>query len=76
MSAEESASPDASNAARQAACLACRKSKIKCIRNPDSTVCKKCTSSGGECVIPEYHVGRYKGVKKFVLYLENERLTD
>lgn len=44
--------------------MKCRKSKVKCIRDPGSTICKRCdsTGKGNECVIPEYHVGRYKGV--------------
>ena len=62
MSPTESSGQDGSNP-RQAACFQCRRSKIKCIRDPDSTVCKRCEANGSECVIPEYHVGRYKGVK-------------
>ncbi len=61
MSATESNSPG-TDASRSAACLKCRRSKVKCIRDPGSTVCKRCDGSGNECVIPEYHVGRYKGV--------------
>lgn len=63
MSSTESATADQSNASRQAACLQCRRSKIKCLRDPNSTVCRRCEGNGSECVIPEYHVGRYKGVK-------------
>lgn len=48
---------------KQAACLACRKSKVRCMRSADSNACKKCVSANVECVVPEYHVGRYKGVK-------------
>jgi hypothetical protein len=54
---------DHSNQSRQAACLGCRRSKIKCLRDPDATTCRRCEAGGHECVIPEYHVGRYKGVK-------------
>jgi hypothetical protein len=54
---------DHSNQSRQAACLGCRRSKIKCIRDPAATTCKRCKAGGHKCVIPEYHVGRYKGVK-------------
>lgn len=50
-------------AQKQAACLACRKSKVRCIRSIGSDACKRCMSAGVECVVPEYHVGRYKGVK-------------
>lgn len=65
MSATDSNSPgNGKDASRSAACLKCRKSKVKCIRSPGLTVCKRCdsTGKGNECVIPEYHVGRYKGV--------------
>ncbi|KAF2011162.1 hypothetical protein BU24DRAFT_378071 [Aaosphaeria arxii CBS 175.79] len=48
---------------KQAACLTCRRSKIKCKRELGSSVCAKCAVSGGECVIPNFHVGRQKGVK-------------
>ncbi|KAK5945306.1 hypothetical protein PMZ80_002510 [Knufia obscura] len=48
---------------KQAACLECRRSKVKCLRAPEAAACKKCTSAGVDCVVPEYHVGRYKGVK-------------
>lgn len=48
---------------KQAACFECRKSKVKCVRGPDDAICKRCRNTGTECVIPEYHVGRYKGVK-------------
>lgn len=52
-----------SNFSKQAACHECRRSKVKCVRPPDATTCKKCTSAGIECIVPKYHVGRYKGVK-------------
>lgn len=51
------------DAVKQAACLECRKSKVKCVRSPDASSCKKCSNSGSECIVPDYHVGRYKGVK-------------
>ncbi|KAF2277184.1 uncharacterized protein EI97DRAFT_457893 [Westerdykella ornata] len=50
-------------ATKQAACLNCRKSKIKCKRTPGASVCDKCEASGTECIIPTFHVGRQKGVK-------------
>lgn len=52
-----------SNLLKQAACHFCRRSKVKCVRPADATACKKCASAGVECVVPKYHVGRYKGVK-------------
>lgn len=51
------------NLYKQAACYACRKSKVKCQKLPGMTSCQKCVNTGIECVIPSYHVGRYKGVK-------------
>ncbi|KAL5115471.1 hypothetical protein ACEQ8H_006612 [Pleosporales sp. CAS-2024a] len=48
---------------KQAACLNCRKSKIKCRRGEDASVCERCEHSRTECVIPEFHIGRQKGVK-------------
>lgn len=51
------------NTSKQAACHACRRSKVKCVREPDATACRKCANAGIDCVVPKYHVGRYKGVK-------------
>ena len=48
---------------KQAACLDCRRSKVKCVRLPETIACKRCTNSGLQCIVPDYHVGRYKGVK-------------
>ncbi|EMD66224.1 hypothetical protein COCSADRAFT_197722 [Bipolaris sorokiniana ND90Pr] len=48
---------------KQAACLNCRKSKIKCRREEGASVCERCSSVGVECIIPEFHIGRQKGVK-------------
>lgn len=52
-----------SHISKQAACHLCRRSKVRCVRPADAVACKKCASAGVECVVPEYHVGRYKGVK-------------
>lgn len=52
-----------SNSSKQAACLECRRSKTKCNRSANADACKKCASAGIDCIVPEYHVGRYKGVK-------------
>ncbi|PVH99961.1 hypothetical protein DM02DRAFT_527985 [Periconia macrospinosa] len=50
-------------ASRQAACLSCRKSKIRCKRGIGG-ICEKCSQSGTECIVPGgFHVGRQKGVK-------------
>ncbi|KAL4877911.1 hypothetical protein BJY04DRAFT_209630 [Aspergillus karnatakaensis] len=48
---------------RQAACLNCRKSKIRCDRSQGAAVCDKCRTAGLECVVPSHHVGRKRGVK-------------
>ncbi|KAH8727981.1 hypothetical protein GQ44DRAFT_609954 [Phaeosphaeriaceae sp. PMI808] len=48
---------------KQAACLNCRKSKIKCRRDEGTVNCERCQHVGAECVIPEFHIGRQKGVK-------------
>ncbi|KAF2229598.1 hypothetical protein EV356DRAFT_455523 [Viridothelium virens] len=48
---------------KQAACIACRRSKIKCRRNEGELRCEKCQQNGAECIVPDYHVGRRKGVK-------------
>lgn len=50
--------------AKQAACLACRSIKIKCLRDSGATACKRCTNKGVSCTIPDYRVGRRKGVPK------------
>ncbi|KAF2845977.1 hypothetical protein T440DRAFT_502142 [Plenodomus tracheiphilus IPT5] len=48
---------------KQAACLNCRRSKIKCRREEGAPICDRCQHVGAECVIPEFHIGRQKGVK-------------
>ncbi|KIX93031.1 uncharacterized protein Z520_11304 [Fonsecaea multimorphosa CBS 102226] len=66
MSSSSSASHDVTSGlaqAKQAACLECRRSKVKCTRDANAPVCRKCQQAGLQCVTPEYHVGRYKGVK-------------
>ncbi|KAF2651721.1 hypothetical protein K491DRAFT_606355 [Lophiostoma macrostomum CBS 122681] len=50
-------------ASKQAACLNCRKSKIRCKRNSGAAICEKCEAGGSECIIPSFHIGRQKGVK-------------
>ncbi|KAK0611648.1 hypothetical protein B0T14DRAFT_540692 [Immersiella caudata] len=53
------------NSRRAAACLVCRRSKIKCekgrVQNDDR--CQRCLQLGVQCVRPDFHVGRRKGVK-------------
>ncbi|EHL02080.1 hypothetical protein M7I_2035 [Glarea lozoyensis 74030] len=48
---------------KQAACLNCRRSKTRCLRDAGVLQCKKCAQSGSECIVPEYRVGRKKGIK-------------
>ncbi|KAK8214091.1 hypothetical protein IWZ01DRAFT_431916 [Phyllosticta capitalensis] len=52
-----------SSVIKQAACIACRKTKTKCLRDPGATVCKRCIQKQSECIIPSHHVGRQKGTK-------------
>ncbi|KAK7547552.1 hypothetical protein IWX49DRAFT_224471 [Phyllosticta citricarpa] len=52
-----------SSVIKQAACIACRKTKTKCLRDPGAPVCKRCIQKGSECIIPFHHVGRQKGTK-------------
>ncbi|EXJ68202.1 uncharacterized protein A1O5_08817 [Cladophialophora psammophila CBS 110553] len=66
MSSSSSANQDVTSGsaqAKQAACLECRRSKVKCTRDANAPVCRKCQQAGLQCVTPEYHVGRYKGIK-------------
>ncbi|OWP01951.1 hypothetical protein B2J93_4577 [Marssonina coronariae] len=51
------------SAQKQAACLNCRKSKTKCVKEPGEAKCKKCAQTDVECMVPDYRVGRKKGVK-------------
>ncbi|KAM0327449.1 hypothetical protein ACHAQA_005737 [Verticillium albo-atrum] len=48
---------------KQAACLVCRKSKIKCDWSKDQAKCKRCVQLNVECVRPTFHAGRQKGIK-------------
>ncbi|KAG2418523.1 hypothetical protein HFD88_001624 [Aspergillus terreus] len=52
-----------SSHARQAACLNCRRSKIRCNRTEGNAACDKCRQASLDCVVPSHHVGRQKGVK-------------
>lgn len=52
---------------KQAACLNCRRSKIRCNRHQDVLPCERCRQANLECVVPSHHVGRQKGVKKLVI---------
>ncbi|EHY56049.1 hypothetical protein HRR83_006572 [Exophiala dermatitidis] len=66
MNSSASGNSDAASSStptKQAACLECRRSKVKCTRDAGAALCRKCQLAGLQCVTPEYHVGRYKGVK-------------
>lgn len=56
-----------SNSRRAAACLVCRRSKIRCEKGQgqhnDDDRCQRCLQLGVQCIRPEFHVGRRKGVK-------------
>ncbi|KAL2131195.1 hypothetical protein VTI74DRAFT_5421 [Chaetomium olivicolor] len=58
-------SPRDQNSRRAAACLVCRRSKIKCEkgRAKDDDRCQRCLQLGVQCIRPDFHVGRRKGVK-------------
>lgn len=46
----------------------CKRSKLKCVRTSGSDpTCVRCRQRGIDCAAPAYHVGRHKGVKKWVL---------
>ncbi|OJI87406.1 hypothetical protein ASPTUDRAFT_54380 [Aspergillus tubingensis CBS 134.48] len=55
--------PNKASHGRQAACLNCRKSKVRCNRSQDDASCSRCKQANVECIIPSHHVGRQKGVK-------------
>lgn len=63
-------SPRDQNSRRAAACLVCRRSKIKCEkgRGQNDDRCHRCLQLGVQCVRPDFHVGRRKGVKKSGLH--------
>ncbi|KAJ5101441.1 hypothetical protein NUU61_003663 [Penicillium alfredii] len=48
---------------KQAACLSCRRSKIRCNRSAGEARCEKCQQTQSECIVPSHHLGRQKGVK-------------
>jgi hypothetical protein len=61
----QSASPlNEQRASKIAACLACRRSKVRCEKGEDPVRCRRCSQTGSECVRPTFNVGRRKGVKK------------
>lgn len=49
---------------KQAACLVCRRGKIKCEYLADQGRCRRCLQLDKECVRPDYHAGRQRGIKK------------
>ncbi|KFX91255.1 hypothetical protein O988_07839 [Pseudogymnoascus sp. VKM F-3808] len=57
------AAASSSGSTKQAACLSCRRSKIRCHRAAGDAKCKRCNQGNAECIIPKYHAGRQKGVK-------------
>lgn len=46
-----------------AACLSCRRSKVRCEKGNDPVRCRRCIQTGSDCVRPTFNVGRRKGVK-------------
>lgn len=51
-------------ASKIAACLSCRRSKVRCEKGTDPVRCRRCAQTGGDCIRPTFNVGRRKGVKK------------
>lgn len=51
-------------ASKIAACLSCRRSKVRCEKGVDPSRCRRCAQTGGDCIRPTFNVGRRKGVKK------------
>lgn len=51
-------------ASKIAACLSCRRSKVRCEKGADPVRCRRCVQTGGDCIRPTFNVGRRKGVKK------------
>lgn len=51
-------------ASKIAACLSCRRSKVRCEKGADPVRCRRCAQTGGDCIRPTFNVGRRKGVKK------------
>lgn len=54
---------DDNRTSKVAACLNCRRSKVKCERGGDTDRCRRCLQTGSDCVRPTFNVGRRKGVK-------------
>lgn len=68
-------------ASKIAACLSCRRSKVRCEKGADPVRCRRCAQTGGDCVRPTFNVGRRKGVKKCVslhniIIVIGQHLTD
>jgi hypothetical protein len=61
----DTARPPQSQQGKQAACLNCRRSKIRCNRLPGEARCEKCRHANVDCIVPSHHLGRQKGVKKY-----------
>lgn len=55
---------DQHRASKIAACLSCRRSKVRCEKGTDPMRCRRCAQTGGDCIRPTFNVGRRKGVKK------------
>lgn len=56
-------SPSHKQTLKQAACLVCRRGKIKCDWIAQQGRCRRCIQLDCECVRPDYHAGRQRGIK-------------
>lgn len=57
---------------KQAACLECRRSKVKCSRVNLTKGCQKCEKAGLKCITPKYRIGRHKGTKKYAIMASSD----
>ncbi|RFU26097.1 hypothetical protein B7463_g10243, partial [Scytalidium lignicola] len=62
-SSRRSGRSESASVTKQAACWNCRRSKTKCLRAADDAKCMRCSRAELSCVIPEFHIGRQKGIK-------------
>ncbi|KAH8821251.1 hypothetical protein F5884DRAFT_767099 [Xylogone sp. PMI_703] len=62
-SSKKSGRSESASGSKQAACLNCRRSKTKCLRAAEDTKCMRCQKGDLSCVIPDFHIGRKKGIK-------------
>ncbi|ODH34118.1 hypothetical protein ACO22_03163 [Paracoccidioides brasiliensis] len=65
--------PGVSNPAAMVACTPCRGVKMKCIREPDSTVCSRCKRKSIPCFFEAHRRGRKAGTRLRPRAKQNQR---